>query len=91
MGGAAVDEFLRLYAAPGVDHVGSGAPANVDMLQALVDWAESGRAPGDLEVVEQSTEPPFATSRSLPLCRWPAWPHYRSGDGKAAASYTCAP
>ena len=32
MGEAAVAEFMRLYTAPGVDHVGSGAPANVDML-----------------------------------------------------------
>src|SRR6202012_4834379 len=41
-------EFARLYPAPGVDHVGSGAPANVDMLSVLVDWVENGRAPGDL-------------------------------------------
>ena len=35
MGAAAVGAFARLYAAPGVDHVGSGAPANVDMLKVL--------------------------------------------------------
>ena len=32
MGEAAIAEFARLYAAPGVDHVGSGAPSSVDML-----------------------------------------------------------
>ena len=48
--GAKVDEFLKLYAAPGVDHV--GAPANVDMLPALVAWVEQGRAPaGDRKSV----------------------------------------
>ena len=51
-------EFARLYTAPGVDHVGSGAPANVDMLSVLVDWVENGKAPGDLEVTEQKVEAP---------------------------------
>ena len=32
LGRPAVDGFMRLYTAPGVDHVGTGAPANVDML-----------------------------------------------------------
>jgi hypothetical protein len=85
-------EFARLYTAPGVDHVGSGAPANVDMLSVLVDWVENGKAPADLDVVEQAIEvPSFATTRSLPLCRWPAWPHYRSGPIHQAGSFTCAP
>ena len=60
--------FARLYTAPGVDHVGSGAPANVDMLAVLVDWVENGKAPGDLEVTEQKVEAPaFETTRALPL------------------------
>jgi hypothetical protein len=85
-------EFARLYVAPGVDHVGSGAPANVDMLGVLVDWVENGKAPGDLEVTEQKVDAPaFETLRSLPLCRWPAWPHYKSGQVNLAASFYCAP
>ena len=85
-------EFTRLYTAPGVDHVGSGAPANVDMLSVLVDWVEKGHAPGDLEVLEQKIEPPaFATVRALPLCQWPAWPHYKSGPTYASSSFVCAP
>lgn len=87
-----VAEFARLYTAPGVDHVGSGAPANIDMLAVLVDWVENGKAPGDLEVREQTTEAPaFDTLRSLPLCRWPAWPHYKTGPVTEAASFVCAP
>lgn len=85
-------EFARLYTAPGVDHVGSGAPANVDMLSVLVDWVENGKAPGDLEVIEQKVEAPaFETTRALPLCQWPAWPHYKSGEVHRAASFACAP
>ena len=91
MGEPAVAEFMRLYAAPGVDHVGSGAPANVDMLSVLVDWVENGRAPEDLTVVEQQAAPPIAVDRALPLCRWPSWPHYRDGDAKSATSFACAP
>ena len=92
LGKAETAEFARLYTAPGVDHVGSGAPANVDVLGVLVDWVEKGHAPGDLEVVEQKVEAPaFAVRRALPLCRWPAWPHYKSGPVAAASSFSCAP
>jgi Tannase and feruloyl esterase len=92
LGKAETAEFARLYTAPGVDHVGSGAPANVDMLGVLVDWVENGKAPGDLEVVEQKIEAPsFPTVRALPLCQWPAWPRYKAGDVNAAASFACVP
>jgi feruloyl esterase len=84
--------FARLYTAPGVDHVGSGAPANVDMLSVLVDWVENGKAPGDLEVIEQKVVAPACeTRRALPLCQWPAWPHYKSRPVDRAASFACAP
>ena len=90
LGQAAVERFMRLYTAPGVDHVGTGAPANVDMLGALADWVERGQAPDVLEVVAQANAPPFAAMASRPLCRWPAWPRYRgSGAANAAASFEC--
>lgn len=92
MGTATVAQFARLYTAPGVDHVGSGAPANVDMLGVLVDWVEKDQAPGDLVVTEQKVEAPsFAVIRSLPLCRWPAWPHFKAGSVTDASGYFCAP
>jgi feruloyl esterase len=63
------------------------------MLSTLVDWVEKGTAPGDLEITEQKVEAPsFAVTRAMPLCRWPAWPHYKSGPvTEAAASFSCAP
>jgi len=92
MGKTETSDFARLYTAPGVDHVGSGAPANIDMLSVLVDWVEKDHAPGDLRVIEQKVEPPsFATVRSLPLCQWPAWPHYKSGPTNLSSSFFCAP
>ena len=91
MGEGVTAEFMRLYTAPGVDHVGSGAPSNVDMLSVLVDWVESSRAPGDLVVVEQQPALPITVDRSLPLCQWPGWPHYKTGDASSATSFVCAP
>ena len=84
LGKAETAEFARLYTAPGVDHVGSGAPANVDMLSALVDWVEKGKAPGDLEVTEQKVEAPSFATRSrdaaVPLAGLAALQE-RPGDG----------
>ena len=83
------DEFMRLYTAPGVDHVGSGAPALVDLLDVLVAWTEKGHGPRELEVVEQEAKPPFKVLRSRPLCQWPRWPRYVGGDSASAASFAC--
>lgn len=89
MGAARTAQFLRLYTAPGVDHVGTGAPANVDMLAVLEAWVERGQAPGTLQLLEQAAKPPFAITRTRPLCEWPTWPRYRGGDVNAAASFEC--
>ena len=89
LGAARSREFLRLYIAPGVDHVGAGAPGNVDMLAALAAWVEQGRAPAGLQLVEQETAAPFVVKRSRPLCEWPAYTRYNGGDVNAAASFEC--
>jgi feruloyl esterase len=91
MGRDTVDRFFKLYTAPGVDHVGAGAPGSVDMLAALADWVERGRAPAGLQLVEQDPKPPFAVRRARPLCEWPAWPRWRGGDAASAASFVCTP
>ena len=81
-------EFARLYTAPGVDHVGSGAPANVDMLSVLVDWVEHGKAPQALTgVVRDATG---AVTETRPICLYPAVAAYRGhGDPAQAASFVC--
>jgi len=89
MGQGTVDGFYKLYTAPGVDHVGSGAPAHVDMLSALVGWVERGQAPSGLQLVDNSFNAPFAVTRARPLCEWPLWPRYQGGDANAAASFQC--
>jgi hypothetical protein len=89
LGRASVDGFYKLYTAPNVDHVGTGGPANADFLGALVAWVERSQAPAGQQLIEQDAKPPFATRRSRPMCEWPAWPRYKSGDANAAASFEC--
>jgi feruloyl esterase len=89
LGAGTVDGFARLYAAPGVDHVGTGGPSNADFLGTLVAWVERGQSPGVLQLLEQDAKPPFATKRARPLCQWPAWPRYKGGDANAASSFEC--
>jgi feruloyl esterase len=90
MGADSVRGFFRLFTAPGVDHVGTGAPGNVELFPALVDWVERGREPAGLSLVEQEAKPPFAVTRARPLCEWPQWPRYRGGDPNAATSFQCS-
>jgi hypothetical protein len=89
MGQPRVDSFMRLYVTPGADHMGIGAPSQVDILQVLVDWVEQGRAPGDLVQVAQQLTPPFEVTMARPMCRYPAWPRYVGGDPKRAESFQC--
>jgi Tannase and feruloyl esterase len=89
MGRPAAAQFLRLYTAPGVDHVGAGAPGLTDMLGTLADWVERGRAPADLTIVAQEPKAPFTVSAARPLCHWPMWPRYKGGDMAQAASFEC--
>jgi feruloyl esterase len=90
MGQGNVDRFFKLYTAPGVDHVGSGAPANADILPALAAWVERGQAPAGLQLLDQPVVPPFVAARARPLCEWPQWPRYRGGDAAQAASFECS-
>ena len=90
MGAAKAAEFSRIYVAPGVDHVGSGAPALADFLGALQAWVEQGKAPAALEIVEQQAKAPFFVTRGRPLCEWPKWPKFKTGPVDAASSFECA-
>jgi feruloyl esterase len=99
MGQAVVDQFMRLYVTPGVNHGGAGVsgttgeriPQYADLLGALDGWVQRGFPPGDLVQTTVQATPPFAVTASRPMCRFPAYPRYRgSGDPKKATSFTCA-
>ncbi|AUI59407.1 tannase/feruloyl esterase family alpha/beta hydrolase [Amycolatopsis sp. BJA-103] len=81
-----VNEFYRLFFAPGVTHCAGGAgAAPTNALGALVDWVEHGKAP--------STLPAANGDKTLTrdLCPYPQVSRYRGhGDPAVATSYRCA-
>jgi Tannase and feruloyl esterase len=98
MGQDRVDQFVRFYVTPGVNHPGNGVmsdgkavPAKLDMLGVLDAWVDAGKAPDTLLQVSQDEQAPFKTVASRPLCRYPLSPRYGNhGDPKEAASFSCA-
>ncbi|KAF2279100.1 feruloyl esterase B precursor [Westerdykella ornata] len=89
MGGPkAVNEFYRLFIAPGVEHCGLGAgPVPNDPLQALVDWVEKGEPP---ERLEAETENAKGERITRELCPYPKKSKYMGiGDGFRASSWAC--
>ena len=77
----------RAYLIPGMGHCTSGAATldQFDLLQAVVDWVEDGKAP---EMVT-ATGPAFP-GRSRPLCPYPQYAAYKGqGDPESAASFEC--
>jgi hypothetical protein len=98
MGQDRVDQFVRFYVTPGVNHPGNGVtrdgkavPAKVDLLGVLDAWVDSGNAPGTPIQVSQQEQAPFKTIASRPMCRYPLSPRYDgNGDPSEAGSFTCA-
>jgi hypothetical protein len=79
--------FMRYYVAPGANHADFGAPAFAatwDSLSALEQWVEQGRPPVDPVTIDAKS------GRTRPLCEYPRWPKYRSGDPNSAQSFVCA-
>lgn len=93
-----VDEFVRLYVSPASNHGGTAAslttggeiPTHHDLLTTLDNWVASGVAPADALVqVRNASAAPFGTLATRPMCRYPNYPAYVSGDTTKAASYRC--
>lgn len=101
MGQASVDQFARLWVLPMTGHGLSGnafgvngngqpntifgIPNSYDRTAAIVGWVENGVAPPLDPVVTNGP-------RSMPMCRYPAYPRYLGGDLPVtqASSYQCA-
>ncbi|WP_086851605.1 tannase/feruloyl esterase family alpha/beta hydrolase, partial [Amycolatopsis kentuckyensis] len=84
MGGAQrVNDFYRLFLAPGVEHCfGGGGPEPTNALGALVDWVEHGKAPATLAAAS-------ADGKTRNLCPYPRVSRYTGGDPATASSYRC--
>ena len=77
----------RAYLVPGMGHCSSGAATldGFDLLQAVIDWVEQGKAP---EAVT-ATGPAFP-GRSRPICAYPQHATYKGqGNPEDAASFEC--
>ncbi|KAK7189610.1 feruloyl esterase b [Paraphaeosphaeria sporulosa] len=89
LGGAkAVDEFFRLFLAPGVKHCafGNGAVPK-DPLETLRNWVEKYEAPDTLEAETKNKDDEVVTRN---LCRYPRKLRYLGlGDVNKASSWTC--
>ncbi|RAL00797.1 tannase and feruloyl esterase [Aspergillus ibericus CBS 121593] len=83
-----VDEFYRLFLAPGVGHCGGGyGPVPVDPLGALVRWVEEGVPPEMLGATRVNREGEVVTRK---LCRYPLVLVYDGeGDVNDAGSFSC--
>jgi pimeloyl-ACP methyl ester carboxylesterase len=89
MGGTkAVNDFYRVFLAPGVLHCGDGpGPIPKDPLEVLVEWVEKGEPP---ERLEAETENERGERVTRELCPYPKQTKYMGiGDGLRASSWTC--
>ncbi|MHA7685401.1 tannase/feruloyl esterase family alpha/beta hydrolase [Cupriavidus sp. PET2-C1] len=86
-GQATVGEFVKFYLVPGAAH-GSGGQfeGGYDALTVLDNWVTSGNPPNKLVITDLNGA---TAGRTRPLCEYPAWPKYISGDVNSAASFTC--
>jgi feruloyl esterase len=88
MGGSMrVDDFYRLFLAPGTAHCGLNGKA--DDLKALTAWVEQGKAPDTLAATLTNA---YGQTLTRDLCHYPLVSRYNGhGDPAAAGSYRCAP
>jgi len=78
----------RLYTPPGVQHCGGGPGADsFDLIGALREWVEDGRAPRTLTASKLDRAGNVLFGR--PLCEYPAYPRYVGGDPNDVAAFRC--
>jgi feruloyl esterase len=85
-GAAKVAEWSRIFLVPGMAHCGGGPSLDrFDMLSAIVNWVETGKAP-DAVIATGNAFP----GRSRPLCAYPKHAQYTgSGDTQDAGNFRC--
>jgi hypothetical protein len=88
MGAQQVDQFGRLFMAPGVEHCAGGpGPDTIDAFAKLSNWVERGQAPTQLLA---SKVVAGQTVRTRPLCPYPAAARYGGrGSTDDATNFRC--
>jgi Tannase and feruloyl esterase len=83
--GGHVENWARLFLVPGMTHCGGGpATDQFDMLTAIVNWVEKGRAPD--RIIARGRSFPGVTR---PLCPYPTYARYVGGNPKSERSFDC--
>ena len=85
-GRANLDQSVVFYLIPGFDHATGIFKPGWDDISALEKWVEQGVAPVNQVVGDYHTG---TLSRTRPLCAYPLWSRYNSGEVNAAASFSC--
>lgn len=89
LGGVAkIDQSMRLFMAPGMQHCNGGdGPNSFDAVTLMEQWVEQGKAPEKM-VASHSTQ--GQVDRTRPLCVYPATAVYNgSGSTNEAANFSC--
>jgi hypothetical protein len=78
---------VRLFMVPGMGHCGGGSgPSSIDMLGAIDQWVQTGKAPEQLI----ASNPPGRPARTRPLCPYPKVATYSGhGDTDEAQNFRC--
>jgi feruloyl esterase len=100
--GGDASDFARYFRVPGMAHCGGGPSTDqFDMLSALVDWVELGRAPdtvvarargaGNATGANRDVPSGWSPDRSRPLCPYPKLARLKPGasDLESADSFRC--
>ena len=87
-GEAAIRNAYRLFMAPGLGHCSGGeGPSSFDMVGALEQWVEHGKAPDQIPASHATNG---VVDRRRPLCPYPQIAVYKgSGSIDEAANFEC--
>lgn len=98
LGATTTDQSMRLYVVSPAAHTGRAASlttgveaaTNHDLLNTLDRWVTEGAVPADsLPLVRNAVASPHVLEASRPMCRYPMYAHYVSGDAAKLESYRC--
>ena len=89
LGQQTVDQMLRLYVPAGGSH-NVGGTSQINALAMLEDWVLQGLSPPDEPVSYNLAIDAMRFVRSMPACRFPAYPRYKgTGDPNLSTQFTC--
>lgn len=82
----ALSESMKYYVVPGFGHgPGGDFLLGTDMIGALDQWVEEGKAPRDMIATDLNED---TKGRTRPLCEYPSFPYYTGkGDVNKAESF----